>query len=446
LFSRGAIPLCVLFGSVAYLYSRRRGEYRADRATVKMTGQAEVVIASILSLTKLGVLPPDSVSWPRRRLWVPSTADRIKQIAREAGISDERNERLVAERQVGPQDRIAGLPVSNTALLESGRRSGPGYAKDVETLPAKPHGVTDTSRRAHAIPKPGPAAPPPGFSKLYIMDIAACVVPSGFVVMVALILLSDIWIRKVLPAVPLFARLLIPVLSTALIAGVIRVKSIRRRLIAETEAPLAVLNVALDQLPGIGLDDITALTEDLIRLGFNEIGDYSARSVNPRNPSNPSGRAKRTVRFARLLENSELGCYAAIEQRLGPEDSTGSVPVACSIVTLTGPKGILWTFNRRINPIEFVIRKAGDQFDYLPGAPADELLSSHLAIREKNHFRADAPGQPAFGLSSYLAANRARAAAIKRRVQSGKAIKLLLAMDGYNVRCLAIEARRKRGR
>jgi len=85
-----SIPLVALAVWLAFLRLRRRLEVRADRNAVNITRNPEAVIASILLLVQHGFLPPDSVSWRDRKLWVPTPSDRVRRIASDYGIPDDR--------------------------------------------------------------------------------------------------------------------------------------------------------------------------------------------------------------------------------------------------------------------------------------------------------------------------------------------------------------------
>jgi len=85
-----SIPLVALAVWLAFLRLRRRLEVRADRNAVNITRNPEAVIASILLLVQHGFLPPDSASLRDRKLWVPTPSDRVRRIASDYGIPDDR--------------------------------------------------------------------------------------------------------------------------------------------------------------------------------------------------------------------------------------------------------------------------------------------------------------------------------------------------------------------
>ena len=87
-FPIGPIILGILL--LALYFRSRRNEFAADAGALKLTGDGEALITGLAKLTTLNTMPIHWSKFDEKLLTHPSTLRRIKQIARESGIPEER--------------------------------------------------------------------------------------------------------------------------------------------------------------------------------------------------------------------------------------------------------------------------------------------------------------------------------------------------------------------
>jgi Zn-dependent protease with chaperone function len=106
------IPLVILLFVPGFYVMTRQRERRADRAAVKLTGDAEGLIRAIAKVTTLNRMP---IQWGRlqgKLLSHPSTLHRAQAMARQAGIPEERLTQILAS----PEEALDHYSVPPTSI------------------------------------------------------------------------------------------------------------------------------------------------------------------------------------------------------------------------------------------------------------------------------------------------------------------------------------------
>ena len=102
-----AFPLGPIFLALLLLllyFTSRRNEFAADAGAVKLTGDAEAMITGLAKLSLLNTMPLHWGKVDEKLLTHPSTLRRIKKLAREGGIPEERIPELLSQAKLPPAD------------------------------------------------------------------------------------------------------------------------------------------------------------------------------------------------------------------------------------------------------------------------------------------------------------------------------------------------------
>jgi len=113
-------PVGPIFMSLLLLllyFTSRRNEFAADAGSVALTGDAEAMITGLVKISRLNMMPIHWGKVDEKLLTHPSTLGRIKQIAREGGILEERIPELLTQSVEKPVD-VYSIPAT---ALPSGK-------------------------------------------------------------------------------------------------------------------------------------------------------------------------------------------------------------------------------------------------------------------------------------------------------------------------------------
>ncbi|HLJ46338.1 MAG TPA: M48 family metalloprotease [Bryobacteraceae bacterium] len=105
------MPLLLPIAYLIYLKARRRLEWIADADGVAWSGDGEALIVGLARVSRAHGMALEWPRWTRPLMQHPSTMDRIRVIAKRAGISQERLEQLLALSQLPADDFY---PISGT--------------------------------------------------------------------------------------------------------------------------------------------------------------------------------------------------------------------------------------------------------------------------------------------------------------------------------------------
>jgi Zn-dependent protease with chaperone function len=108
-------PACILVALLGIYFVSRRHEFSADAQSVKLTGDPDAMITSLVKISRLNTMP---IHWHRlndQALTHPSTMRRIFAIAKTGGIAPERIPQLIAEAAVSPTETYP-LPTTVTPM------------------------------------------------------------------------------------------------------------------------------------------------------------------------------------------------------------------------------------------------------------------------------------------------------------------------------------------
>jgi Zn-dependent protease with chaperone function len=98
---------------LVFFFLSRRNEFVADAGSVKLTGNAEAMITALARITRLNTMPLHWGKLDEKLLTHPSTLERIRRLASEAGIHEARISELLSNSSAPPAD---SYPIPPTAL------------------------------------------------------------------------------------------------------------------------------------------------------------------------------------------------------------------------------------------------------------------------------------------------------------------------------------------
>jgi Zn-dependent protease with chaperone function len=336
-------PTSIAVGMFGFFLLARRLEYSADQLSVRINGDPEAAITSLVRITRDG---RPSLSWGKldeKLLTHPSTARRAARIARKSGIPKER----LAELLNAPEEPEEGYS------LAAGSSTTPAAADET----VAPGASVSVKGRKHRT----------GYSALPFVY--------------GLLVSYTLWLLALLePDMGVFNRsLLAPPTGPYYLAGVvvfgILVWALTARLQRKKLAmasPFTFVDASASQFPGLDLKSVSSHTGELESLGFVISGDYCAETAGSRD---------QLKQFLRVFISEEHKCWAIITQVT--TDTLAVTKVGCSFASTLGDGYAIYTSNAQPSPALYASRLPREVRVHVPGADPGDLLSVHIAKRER---------------------------------------------------------------
>jgi hypothetical protein len=146
----------------------------------------------------------------------------------------------------------------------------------------------------------------------------------------------------------------------------LRIKAV---IVKQAGAKISFQPAMLSQFPALDKAELDRRTDELKRLGFEELGDFTlVRDVTPVIPG-----------FMRLFVNTRSHCFAEVHQVFPPMRK--ATPISVAVTSYMSDAWSLSTGQRKPNTFTYVMRRPRAVSQVVLNGSVSDMVNQHLALR-----------------------------------------------------------------